>query len=314
MRYRKVGNTGLWVSELAIGGWLTLGKSVDDRTSHDILHEAIAAGINFIDVADIYATGESERVTGEVISEYKRSDLVVSSKVFWPMSENINDRGLSRKHIMESIDKSLERLQTDYLDIYFCHRWDEETPLLETMRAMDDLVRSNKILYWGTSMWSADQLRQAHELAERYHLHPPVVEQPRYNLLHREIEQGVQQAAVDLGMGLTVWSPLAQGLLTGKYNDGVPADSRGATQDAGWLKQDMTSENLALMREYVEIARKEGLRPEVLALAWLLTREGISSVLTGATKPSHLQSNLEAVGVELDAALIARLDKLFVKS
>lgn len=309
MEYRRVGNTGLRVSELAIGGWLTMGKGIDDQTSHDILHAAIDAGINFIDVADIYATGESERVTGEVIVEYKRSDLVISSKVFWPMSENVNDRGLSRKHIMESIDKSLDRLQTDYLDIYFCHRWDEETPLLETMRAMDDLVRGNAILYWGTSMWSADQLQQAHELAERYNLHGPVVEQPRYNLMHREIERGVQQTALELGMGLTVWSPLAQGLLTGKYNDGVPAGSRGATSN--WLQDDLTENNLARLRTFTEIAREQDMRPEVLALAWLLGRKGVSSVLTGATRPEHLTKNLEAVGVKLDAALVARLDELF---
>ncbi len=309
MEYRKLGNTGLRVSELAIGGWLTVGKGIDDHTSHDILHAAIDAGINFIDVADIYATGESERVTGDVIIDYKRSDLVISSKVFWPMSENINDRGLSRKHIMESIDKSLERLQTDYLDIYFCHRWDDETPLLETMRAMDDLVRGNAILYWGTSMWSADQLVQANELAERYNLHGPVVEQPRYNLMHREIESGVQPTAIELGMGLTVWSPLAQGLLTGKYNAGVPEGSRGATSN--WLQEDLTEPNLERLRSFTAIAEGQDMRPEVLALAWLLGRKGVSSVLTGATKPEHLASNLEAVGVKLDAALVARLDELF---
>ncbi|MBA2662800.1 MAG: aldo/keto reductase family protein [Bradymonadaceae bacterium] len=309
MEYRLLGNSGLRVSALSIGGWLTLGKSVEDTTSHDILRAAIAGGINFIDVADIYAIGESERVVGEVIVDYKRSDLVISSKVFWPMSDNPNDQGLSRKHIMESIDKSLGRLQTDYLDIYFCHRWDLNSPLLETMRAMDDLIHRGKILYWGTSMWSADQLRDAHALAERYNLHAPIVEQPRYNLIHRDIEQDVLPTCVELGMGLTIWSPLAQGMLTGKYNQGVPDNSRAAT--SSWLESDLTEENLARVRRFCETAERLGHRPEQLALAWLLKQEGISSVITGATRTEQVHNNLAAAHIALDEAVLAEIATIF---
>ena len=309
MEYRRVGSTGLRVSEISIGGWLTLGKSVEDDISHEILRAAVEGGANFIDVADIYARGEAERVVGEVIQDYNRSDLVVSSKVFWPMSDNPNDRGLSRKHIMESIDKSLDRLQTDYLDIYFCHRWDEQTPLLETMRAMDDLIRQGAVHYWGTSMWTAGQLRQAHELAEKYNLHAPAVEQPRYNLIHREIESDVLPTAVELGMGLTVWSPLAQGILTGKYNDGVPEGSRAAQSD--WLEDDLTDQNIERARKFSGIADDLGVRSEQLALAWLLERDGLSCVITGATRVEHVENNLGAAEIELDADTVDQIDELF---
>ncbi|MFU8803830.1 MAG: aldo/keto reductase family protein [Bradymonadaceae bacterium] len=309
MEYRRVGESGLRVSAIAIGGWLTLGKSVADETSHNILRAAIDEGINFIDVADIYARGESERVVGEILGDYKRSDLVISSKVYWPMSDNPNDRGLSRKHILESVEKSLDRLQTDYLDIYFCHRWDDETPLLETMRAMDDLVHQGVVHYWGTSMWTAKQICQAHELADRYNLHAPLVEQPRYNLIHREIEEDVKPMCRKLGMGLTVWSPLAQGILTGKYNDGMPPQSRGATSD--WLSEDLTEENLTRTRTLCARAEELDLRPEQLALAWLLSQDGLSSVITGATRIEHVHKNVAAASVELSQEIIGELDHLF---
>lgn len=309
MEYRRVGNTGLRVSEISIGGWLTLGKSVADEDSHDILQAAIDGGINFIDVADIYARGEAERVVGEVLADYHRPDLVVSSKVFWPMSDNPNDRGLSRKHILESIEASLDRLQTDYLDIYFCHRWDENTPLLETMRAMDDLIRMGAVHYWGTSMWSAEQIKQAHELAAKHNLHAPMVEQPRYNLLHRDIEHAVLPTCAELGVGLTVWSPLAQGILTGKYNDGVPEGSRADTSD--WLEDDLTEQNLERTRKFTGIANDLGVAPEQLALAWLLEQDALSSVITGATRVAHVESNLGAAEIELDPEVVDQIDDLF---
>jgi voltage-dependent potassium channel beta subunit len=309
MEYRRVGKSGLRVSAISIGGWLTLGKSVKDETSHDIIKAALDEGINFIDVADIYAKGESERVVGEIVSDFTRSDLVVSSKVYWPMSDDPNDRGLSRKHIFESIEKSLDRLQMDYLDIYFCHRWDDQTPLLETMRAMDDLVRSGVILYWGTSMWTAEQLLEAHSLAERYNLYAPIVEQPRYNLIHREIEHGVKPMCEKLGMGLTVWSPLAQGLLTGKYNDGVPGGSRAATSD--WLEGDLTERNISRTRTFCQIADDMNLRPEQLALAWLLAQDGVTSVITGATRVEQVLNNVAAAKVEMSDDLKRELDHLF---
>lgn len=310
MKYRALGKSGLKVSEVSIGGWLTFGKSVGDDTAHDILRAAIDHGVNFIDVADIYARGESERVVGALIQDYKRSDLVISSKVFWPMSDNVNDRGLSRKHIMESVEKSLRRLETDYLDIYFCHRWDDEAPIEETVRAMDDLVRQGKILYWGTSMWSADQLAQAHDVAARHNAYAPRVEQPRYNLLHREIEGGVLPRADALGMGLVVWSPLAQGILTGKYNDGVPEGSRAAT--SSWLEGDLTEANLERVRAFCALAEEAGTTPAKLALAWCLTRPQVSSVITGATRVSQVEDNVAAHALALDDDLVTRIDELFV--
>lgn len=309
MEYRNVGESGLVVSAISIGGWLTFGKSVQDETAHDILRAAIDAGVNFIDVADIYAKGESERVVGELLGDYTRSDLVISSKVFWPMSENPNDRGLSRKHIIESVEKSLKRLKTDYLDIYFCHRWDESTPVDETLRAMEDLVRQGKILYWGTSMWSGDQLALAHERAEHWRAYAPIVEQPRYNLIHREIEADVLPRANTLGMGLVVWSPLAQGILTGKYNSGVPADSRGA--NSSWLEGDLNDQNIARVMRLCEIAADLSLTPAQLSLAWCLSRPQVSSVITGASRVRQLHDNLRAATVTLEDDVVDTLNTIF---
>lgn len=309
MKYRQVGKSGLKVSEISIGGWITFGSTVHDETAHDILGCALEHGVNFIDVADIYAKGESERVVGEFIKDRDRSKLVISSKTYWPMSQDINDRGLSRKHIVESVEKSLKRLQTDYLDIYFCHRFDEATPVEETMRAMDDLVHQGKILYWGTSMWSAAQLEEVHALASDFRAYVPTVEQPRYNLIHREIESGVLGSADKLGMGLVVWSPLAQGLLTGKYNDGVPKGSRADTSD--WLAEDLTSENLDEARTFCGIAESLDVKPSQLALAWCLTKPAITSVITGASSTAQVRENIQAGDLVLDEATVARLDGLF---
>lgn len=309
MKYRQVGKSGLKVSEISIGGWLTFGSSVHDETAHDILALAVERGINFIDVADIYAKGESERVVGEFIKDLDRTKLVISSKTYWPMSQDVNDRGLSRKHIMESVEKSLKRLNTDYLDIYFCHRFDDDTPLDETLRAMDDLVRQGKILYWGTSMWSDTQLQDAHTLASKYNAYAPTVEQPRYNLIHREIESGVLPKASELGMGLVVWSPLAQGLLTGKYDNGIPEGSRAA--NSNWLEGDLTDANIAASRKFTQIAGDLGVKPSQLALAWCLTHDTVSSVITGASSRAQLEENLAATEIELDTETLSTLDTLF---
>ena len=216
MEYRRMGESGLRLSALSLGGWLTFGGSVDEATTGEVVRTAIDSGVNFIDLADVYARGRAEQVVGTLLSDYPRADLVISSKLFWPMSDNPNDRGLSRKHIMESVERTLKNLGSDYLDIYFCHREDPDTPLGETIRAMDDLVRQGKILYWGTSVWGAERLHEAWRLAGRHELYPPLVEQPRYSLLHRGVEKTVLPTASRLGMGLAVWSPLAGGGLTGK--------------------------------------------------------------------------------------------------
>jgi len=312
MQYRKVGSSGLRVSAVSIGGWITFGGSIDEPAAHAILRAAVEGGVNFIDLADVYARGRAEKVVGRVLSDFKRRELVISSKVFWPMSDDPNDRGLSRKHVVESVERSLRRLGTEYLDIYFCHREDEETRLEETVRAMDDLVHQGKILYWGTSVWSARKLDEAHALADRRNLYAPLVEQPPYNLLERGIEEDVLPAAARLGMGVVVWSPLAGGMLTGKYNDGVPSGSRADTTQ--WLEDKLTEGNLARVRGFCSLARETGVEPGQLALAWLLQRDEVSSVITGATRPEHVTSNLAAVEVQVPAHVNERIEALFGRS
>lgn len=310
MEYRHLGKTGLQISAIGLGGWLTIGKSVEDDTSQQILETAIENGVNFIDLADVYGTGEAERVVGEFIKDYRRRELVITSKVYFPMSEDPNDKGLSRKHIMESLHASLDRLDTGYLDVYYCHRYDENTPLLETMRAMNDLIRQGKVHYWGTSMWSADQLQRAHDLADQYNLHPPVVEQPRYNLLARDIEDEVMPTADRLGIGITPFSPLGGGLLTGKYNDGIPEGSR-ADLFPDWLQDKLTDENIERTRQLTAMAEERDLTPSQLALAWILSKDEISCVITGASKVRHLTQNLEAIDVDVDDELQSELNELF---
>lgn len=310
MNYRNVGRSGLKVSEVSIGGWVTMGGQIEDSHSHAILHEALDHGINFVDLADVYAAGEAERVAGDALKDVRRSSLVISSKVFWPMGDGPNDRGLSRKHIMESCEASLRRLGTDYLDLYFCHRWDDNTPLDETARAMEDLIRQGKILYWGTSVWRADQLRRAHAVAERYGAYAPVVEQPQYNLFDRHIEtDGVLDTCRDLGIGIVVWSPLAQGMLTGKYNDGVPEDSRAA--QTSWLDSRLNETNLEACRQFAIIAGEYGHEPGQLALAWILDHDEISSVITGASRAEHVRSNAAASDIELDDELRESIADVF---
>lgn len=312
MKYRNVGQSGLKVSELSLGGWLTFGGSVkDEQIAREIIEKAYESGVNFFDIADIYARGESEKMMGSVLKQYPRHTLVISSKVFWPMSDDPNDRGLSRKHIMESIDKSLQRIGTDYLDMYFCHRWDENTPLLETIRAMDDLIHQGKILYWGTSEWTAEQIEEANELAEDYGLYPPQVEQPQYNLLRRRrFEDEIMPTAVDYGMGLVTFSPLASGLLTGKYDDGMP--ERARLTEIGWVRDSvMKGDALERVRQFKTVADDLGVSRAELAIAWALRQESVSSVITGATKLSQLESNLRATQIELSDDVLDALDEIF---
>ncbi|MFD3163992.1 aldo/keto reductase family protein [Herpetosiphon sp. NSE202] len=308
MEYRRLGKAGMRVSAVSLGAWLTYGGSVESDMAAQCLRAAIDNGINFIDVADAYAYGEAERVVGAVIRDYKRADLVLSSKLFWPMSSNVNDQGLSRKHIMESIDKSLRHFGTDYLDIYFCHRFDPNTPLEETVRAMSDLVQAGKVLYWGTSVWEADQIEQAVSIAKQYNGYLPQVEQPRYNMLDRHIEPAIIPTCEQHGLGLTVWSPLAQGLLTGKYNAGVPEGSRGATTK--WLDRELNDSNLQKIRQLTAIAEELELTTSQLALAWVLRLPQISSVITGATKPEHVLDNIKAGEVQLSADVQAQIEAI----
>lgn len=303
MEYRRLGKHGIKVSALSLGAWVTFGGQVGEEVARDCILAAYEAGVNFFDNADIYANGNAEIVMGNVIKDLKRTDLVISSKVFWPTGDGPNDRGLSRKHIMESVHASLKRLGTDYLDFYFCHRYDPETPVEEVVRAMDDLIHQGKVLYWGTSEWRGGQIAHAVGLARQWGLYPPALEQPQYNMFHREIvETELVEAAHEHGVGLVTWSPLASGILTGKYNDGIPDDSRLADPDYHWLRQFVTEERIDKVRRLTEIAGDLGCSMAQLALAWLLRLPEISSVITGASRVSQVHDNMKALEVKIGRA------------
>ncbi len=311
MRYRHLGRAGIQVSELSLGGWITFGGSITDfELARDIITTAYDNGINFFDIADIYAKGAAETLMGSVLKDFPRHTLVISSKVYWPMSDDPNDQGLSRKHIMESIDRSLQRIGTDYLDLYFCHRFDEHTPVEETVRAMDDLIHQGKVLYWGTSEWTAAQIQEALDICERYNLYRPQVEQPQYNLLHRRrIEDEILPLAERNGIGLVVWSPLASGLLTGKYDDGIPEDSRLAQE--AWLRRTHGRQDpVEAVRKLKPIADELGVTRAQLAIAWTLRQPGVSSAITGATRVSQLEETLKALDVTLDEDVLSRIDAI----
>jgi voltage-dependent potassium channel beta subunit len=312
MTYRRLGRSGLKVSALSLGGWTTFGTVVNDRDDvKSIIHRAFDAGVNFFDIADVYAKGEAERQMGDVLRHLPRHELVISSKVFWPMSDDPNDRGLSRKHIIESIDKSLKRVGVDYFDLYFCHRFDPDVPVDETARAMDDLIRQGKILHWGTSEWSGAQLRDVHALCDRRGWDAPTVEQPQYSLLARtRFETDVRPAAASLGMGLVVWSPLASGVLTGKYDDGIPAGSR--LERLEFLRESfLGDEQRARVRAFADVASAAGTTRARLAVAWALAQGSVSSVILGATTQAQLDENLAALDVAVDDATAAELARLF---
>lgn len=314
MSYRNLGKSGLKVSTFSLGGWTTFGGSIKDESRiREILTSAFEAGINFFDNADIYAKGECEIMMGKALKNFRRRDLVLSSKVFWPMSENINDKGLSRKHIMESCHDSLRRFGLDYLDIYFCHRFDPDTPLEETCEVMNDLVRQGKILYWGTSEWTGAQLQSAHLLCRDRGWTPPSVEQPQYSLLVRDrFESDVAPMARDLGMGLVVWSPLASGFLSGKYDDGI---REGRLSQMDWVRDlFFTDKNRERVKQMKSLADQMGCTRSQLALAWAAQHRAVSSVILGATQTRQLQENLGALDVEISDDLKFELNRLFSPS
>ncbi len=314
MHYRRLGKTGLKVSEISLGAWVTFGGHLNDETAIDLVHTAYEHGVNFFDNADVYAEGRAEIVMGKAIADLPREALVLSSKVFWPTMPGPNGRGLSRKHIFESLHASLRRLNTDYLDIYFCHRFDPDTAIEEVVRSMSDLVRQGKVLYWGTSEWRPWQIAIAWGIAQRDNLIPPVVEQPQYNMFHRQqVEESLSPLCREIGLGLTTWSPLAFGILTGKYNDGIPADSRAARADTAWLRDHITPERIATVRALEKIAQQLGISAAQLSIAWLLRRKEVSSIITGATRREHLIENIaagDAIGLSSDDVLDAIEDAL----
>ncbi len=310
MEYRKIGTSGLKVSAISLGAWLTYGSSlVEQQTAIDCIHRAIDHGVNFIDVADIYAHGRAEEVVGRAIKDYQRSDLVISTKAYWSMSDNVNDRGLSRKHVIESVHKSLKRFNQEYIDIFFCHRYDDAVPVEETVRAIEDLIRQGKILYWGTSMWNATNITEGVSVARAINANRPIVEQPEYNMLDRDFVEGpLEEAIAAYGMGLVVWSPLAQGILTGKYNDGVPKCSRGDRID--WFRNYATPDKLEKARQITALAREIGYTPAQLAIAWTLKNPVVNSAITGASRPEQVDENVKALDVEITPELNTRIEAI----
>jgi voltage-dependent potassium channel beta subunit len=315
MEYRFLGNSGLKVSALSYGSWVTFGDQIDTEQAAECMQIAHDHGVNFFDNAEAYANGQSERMMGQIIRDkgWTRSDLVVSTKIFWG-GDGPNDRGLSRKHVVEGTTAALERLQMDYVDLVFCHRPDAGTPMEETVRAMSYLVEHGYAFYWGTSEWSAEQIRHAHAVARREHLVPPTMEQPQYNMFHRErVEREYAPLYDTPGLGTTIWSPLASGLLTGKYNDGIPEDSRLATEGYEWLQdQVLREERLDTVRRLTEVAEDLGCTTAQLALAWCLLNDRVSTVITGASKPAQVRENMQALGVveKIDREAEARIESI----
>ncbi len=311
MRYKPLGRWGIKVSAISLGAWLTYGGRLQDKTAVEaIVRTAVEGGINFFDNADIYARGAAETLMGEILHGYPRHTLVMSSKVYWPMSNDVNDRGLSRKHIHESIDKSLRRLRTDYLDLYFAHRFDPDVGIEEIVTSFSRLIDAGKILYWGTSEWPAARIAEAVSFARAHGLHPPAVEQPQYSMLHRaRVEQHILPEARRFGLGIVVWSPLAMGMLTGKYDDGIPPQSRFAEQEE-FRGSFFTEENRKRVRELKTMADELGLTRAQLALAWVLRRAEVSSAITGATRPDQLSETLAAAEVDLSEDVAMRIEQI----
>ncbi|MGA9531243.1 MAG: aldo/keto reductase [Anaerolineales bacterium] len=313
MNYRKMGNTGLKLSEIALGAWVTFGDQINESVAADLVHRAYDAGVNFFDNADIYANGQAEKVMGKAIQDLPREGLVLSSKVFWRTMPGANGRGLSRKHIMESCAATLERMGTPYLDLYFCHRFDPETPVEEVVHAMDDLIHQGKILYWGTSEWRASQIAEAHAIARDHGLYPPMVEQPQYSMFARKkVEDELAPAADAFGFGMVTWSPLRFGVLSGKYNEGLPEETTRLTRDDSWAEKELTEERLDRVRQLTDLTEELGFTMAQLAIGWLLRMPQVTSVITGATKEKHLTDNLEAPAVldSLSESVLDRIDSI----
>jgi voltage-dependent potassium channel beta subunit len=317
MPYRRLGRSGLKVSVLSLGSWVTFKNQVDVRKAVDCMAAAYDAGVNFFDNAEAYAGGESERIMGEAIRElgWERHSYVVSSKFFWGLHDGPNSRNtLNRKYLIESVEASLERFGLDHLDLVYCHRADPDTPIEETARAMHDVIERGWALYWGTSEWTADEIRAAWDVCDRNGWHKPVVEQPQYNLFHRRrVEKEYARLYEDIGLGTTIWSPLASGLLTGKYADGIPADSRGALEGFGWLADALTDEQKnATVTELGSIAEELGGSLAQLAIAWCAANPNVSSVITGASKVEQVHDNMGAIALlpSLTPDVLERIDAI----
>ncbi|AXI99823.1 voltage-dependent potassium channel beta subunit [Cyclonatronum proteinivorum] len=319
MQYRFLGKSGLKVSALSFGSWVTFGEQVDTGLAYEQMKAAYDAGVNFFDNAEAYENGKSEEIMGQVLRKagWKRSDLVISTKIFWG-GEGPNDTGLSFKHIKEGTEAALKRMQLDYVDLLFCHRPDLHTPMEETVWAMDQMIREGKALYWGTSEWSAEEIRMAYEIARREHLRPPLMEQPQYNMFHRErVEQEYARLYRDIGLGTTIWSPLASGLLTGKYNDGIPEGSRLHLEKYSWLRKALleTEEGRAKLekvKQLAPLAADLGITLPQMALAWCLKNPDVSTVITGASTVEQVKQNMSAMDAvaKLDDSAMERIEAI----
>ncbi len=321
MEYRSLGRSGLKVSALSFGAWVTFDTQLQVDEAKKCMVAAYDAGVNFFDNAEGYAHGKAETIMGDVLKQngWRRDSYIVSSKVFFGFlpEQRPTQRGLSRKHVFEACDQALERMQLDYLDLYFCHRPDPETPIEETVWAMHSLIMRGKVLYWGTSEWSAQAITQAHEIARQYNLIPPLMEQPQYNMLVRDrFEKEYAPLYQEYGLGTTIWSPLASGLLTGKYNDGIPDDSRLSLPGYEWLRDALLGEGseakLARVRKLGEVAKDLGVPMAQMALAWTLKNPNVSTVITGASRASQVESNLKSLDVvpKLTDDVMERIDSI----
>ena len=320
MNYRRLGTAGLKVSELSLGSWVTFGDQISDDVAEALMVKAYDEGINFFDNAEAYASGRSELVMGKILRKlgWSRDSWLVSSKVYFgsaPHPQRPNQNGLSRKHVFEACHAALKRLQVDYLDLFFCHRPDPETPIEETARAMSDLITQGKVLYWGTSVWSPDEIVEAFAVARQLNLVPPTMEQPFYNLLQRDKVEAEYSRLYDrFGLGTTIWSPLASGLLTGKYNHGLPKDARLGFSHYGWLRDwILKPERLEKVRSFGKLAAELGISQAALAIAWCLKNPHVSTVILGASKVAQLDENLKASAAaeKLTPEVLSKIDDLF---
>jgi len=318
MKYRRLGKSGLQVSELSFGAWVTFAQQISEATAERLMTIAYDAGVNFFDNAEAYANGKAETIMGKILKRrgWGRDTFLVSSKVFWG-GDLPNQEGLSRKHVIEACHAALRRLRVEYLDLYLCHRPDPNTPIEETVRAMSDLIAQGKVLYWGTSEWSAREITQAHRIARDLRLVPPTMEQPQYNMFHRErVEKEFAPLYKKFGLGTTIWSPLASGLLTGKYNDGDPGGTRISLKDYDWLREqfenDEARKRLSKVKKLAKVAEDLGTTLPRLGLAWCLKNPHVSTVITGASKPAQVSENMKAGQLvdKLDATVMQRIEQI----
>jgi voltage-dependent potassium channel beta subunit len=318
MEYRHLGKTGIRVSELSFGSWVTFHNQVDVKPAVEMMAAAYDAGVNFFDNAEVYASGKSEEVMGKALKELKwrRGSYLISTKLFWGLHDNINEKNtLNRKRLIEGINGSLQRLDMEYVDLIYCHRPDKTTPIEETVWAMHNIIEWGKAFYWGTSEWAASEIIEAIQIAERHHLHKPVVEQPQYNMFERgRLEGDYVRFYKDYNYGTTIWSPLASGLLTGKYNNGIPKDSRGALKGYEWLKDDLTNEaKIAKVKALEPIAKDLSATLSQLALAWCLKNPFVSTVITGASRVEQVHENMKAAAIapKITPEIMEKIDTIF---